>query len=183
MAENSNIELKKFEDYLKNNPPNGSTAPPRTVPAKTLDKNFKKVTLIRDPEPDQDNDRSYTLDYKDEGTVLKLKRFPRGKNKSDLCYWNPEAGEKNGGAWVVLSAVESEDVHVLTLKNKELAFTKPPRGNNTGDILYWDPNSGDGGTGEWVVFPAIEADELHLLGISGGSLSWVPTADCEEDEE
>jgi hypothetical protein len=124
MAENGDIELKKFEDYLGQNPPNGSTAPPRTVPAKTLDKNFKKVTLIRDPEPDQDNDRSYNLEYKDDGTILKIKKFPRGKNKSDLCYWNPEAGEKGKGAWVVLKAVESEDLYVLGLKNSELQWVK-----------------------------------------------------------
>jgi len=124
VGDNSNIELKKFEDYLQQNPPNGSTAPPRTVPAKTLDKNFKKVTLIRDPKPDEENDRSYALEYKDDGTILKIKKFPRGKNKNDLCYWNPEAGEKNAGAWVVLSAVESEDLYVLGLKNNELQWVQ-----------------------------------------------------------
>jgi hypothetical protein len=118
------IELKKFEDYLGQNPPNGSTAPPRTVPAKVLDKNFKKVTLIEDPKPDDTNDRSYKLDYTDDGTVLKIKKLPKGETRNDLLYWNPEGGDDQGGAWVVLSAVESEDLYVLGLKDGELQWTR-----------------------------------------------------------
>jgi hypothetical protein len=116
------IELKKFAEYLQENPPKGSAAPPRTVPAKVLDKNFKRVTVIKDPEPDESNDRTYTVKYTDDGTVLKLRKFPRGVNLGDLAYWNPEGGVDGKGAWVVLEAVQSEELHVLGIKNGELQW-------------------------------------------------------------
>lgn len=175
------IDLKKFADYLQQNPSNGSTAPPRTVPAKALDKNFKKLTLIKDPEPDATNDRTYKIKYTDEGTILRIKKLPRGSGRGDILYWNPDGGDEATGAWEVLEAIESEDLHVLTLTNRELAYTKPPRGVNDGDILYWNSNGGLDGNGEWAVFSATDSDQLHLLGISGGSLQWVPTAECEDE--
>jgi hypothetical protein len=117
------IKLKKFADYLEQNPSPGSTAPPRTVPAKVLDKNFKKVTVIKDPKPDTSNDRGYKVEYTDEGTILKIRKLPKGTNKSDLLYWNPEGGDEGDGGWEVLAAIQSEDLHVLGIIDGELQWT------------------------------------------------------------
>lgn len=123
------IELKKFEDYLGENPPKGSTAPPRTVPARTLDKNFKKVTVIKDPAADAFNDRQYVCEYKEDGTILKFKPFPVGQLAGDIVYWDPEAktslgSRKFNGAWRVLSAVESEELHVLGIRGGRLQWVE-----------------------------------------------------------
>jgi len=119
---NGEIDLKKFEDYLSQTPPKGSSAPPRTVPAKVLDKNFKKVTLIEDSKPQEDNDRTYKINYTDDGTVLKLKYFPKGKTLSDLAYWDPNGGGDNVGQWTLLPAIESSVLHVLGLKEGILSW-------------------------------------------------------------
>lgn len=116
------IELKKFADYLQSAPPHGSTAPPRTVPAKVLDKNFKKVTLIEEPEGDSTNDRTYKVKYTDDGTVLQIKKLPRGTSKSDLLYWNPDGGDDGAGGWVVLQAAQGDDLRVLGIKGGELQW-------------------------------------------------------------
>lgn len=39
-------DLHKFRDDLKNVPAPGSNAPPRTIRARDLDENFRKVTVI-----------------------------------------------------------------------------------------------------------------------------------------
>jgi hypothetical protein len=125
----SDIDLKKFEDYLKEIPPKGSKAPPRTVPAKTLDKNFTKVVVIKDPKPDLLNDRQYFCEYTEDGTVLKLKPFPVGQRAGDIVYWDTEQESSLGprkfrGAWRVLAAVQSDTMHVLTITNGTLAWTE-----------------------------------------------------------
>jgi hypothetical protein len=61
-------DLHKFSNDLKNRPAKGSDAPPRTIRAKDLDDNFKKVTVI------QDKNASYEVDYTADGTILKI--FP-----------------------------------------------------------------------------------------------------------
>ena len=77
-------ELHKFERDLKNNPPKGSNAPPRTVRAKDLDENFVKVTLIEsdiDPPP-------YRVKYTDDGTMLTdIRGLPEGAiaKEFDVC--------------------------------------------------------------------------------------------------
>lgn len=125
----SDIKLKKFEDYLKEIPPKGSKASPRTVPAKTLDKNFTKVVVIRDPKPDLLNDHQYSCEYTEDGTVLKLKPFPVGVNQSDIVYWDRDQVSLLGprqfrGAWRVLTAVQSSTMHVLTITDGTLSWTE-----------------------------------------------------------
>lgn len=63
-------DLHKFTDDLRKKPGNGSDAPPRTLKAKDLDDNFKKVTIIAP----QEDPPSYTVEYTREGTRLKI--FP-----------------------------------------------------------------------------------------------------------
>ena len=62
------IDLKKFADYFQTAPPKGSNAPPRTVPAKTLDKNFEKVTVVENDE--KTDPKEYEVKYTDDGTKL-----------------------------------------------------------------------------------------------------------------
>jgi hypothetical protein len=114
--------LHRFRDDLKNAPGPGSDAPPRSIRAKDLDENFRKVMVI---ESDEVDPVPYELEYFDEGTRLKnLKTLPDGQTKGDLAYWNPNAGKNNAGKWVVLRAKQSEDLHVLGIVGGELRWVK-----------------------------------------------------------
>lgn len=67
-------ELHEFKRDLQNKPGPGSNAPPRTIRARDLDGNFKKVTVI---EPTDQDPPTYTVEYKKDGTVLNiLPTFP-----------------------------------------------------------------------------------------------------------
>ena len=70
------IDLHSFERDLTNKPGDGSSAPPRSIRAKDLDGNFKKVTLL----PDTSETPAYTVEYTADGTKLKLE----GK-EFDVC--------------------------------------------------------------------------------------------------
>lgn len=48
--------------------------------------------------------------------------LPDGVKKGDLLYWDPSVPPQ--GAWAVLEAVESEMLHVLTIKDGQLAWTE-----------------------------------------------------------
>jgi len=68
------IELHEFVDDLTKRPGPGSNDPPRSVRAKDLDENYRKVTVIPEesppaPKPD------YSIDYSDVGTLLKFEAF------------------------------------------------------------------------------------------------------------
>jgi hypothetical protein len=63
-------DLHKFKDDLKKKPEPGSNQPPIGIKADDLDKNYKKVTLI----VEDDNNPSYIVEYKEDGTVLRPKR-------------------------------------------------------------------------------------------------------------
>lgn len=105
-------DLHKFKDDLKNKPGPGSNAPPRTIRANDLDKNFKKVTVA---ESDEDP-KLYELKYTEDGTIL-TRILPNGKNTGDILYWN-------GKKWVVLNAVESNVLHVLGIQNSALLWVQ-----------------------------------------------------------
>jgi hypothetical protein len=105
-------DLHKFRDDLKNRPGPGSNAPPRSIRAKDLDENYKKVTLI---ESDQ-SPKLYDVRYTKDGTRL-TRLMPDGTNVGDLLYWN-------GERWVTLRAVVSGQMHVLTITNNVLSWTQ-----------------------------------------------------------
>jgi hypothetical protein len=104
-------DLHRFANDLKNRPGPGSNAPPRTIRAKNLDDNYKKVTLI---ESDQ-TPKLYDLRYTKDGTRI-TRILPNGTNKGDLLYWD-------GERWVVLVAPLSETLNVLTIQSGTLAWT------------------------------------------------------------
>jgi hypothetical protein len=86
-------ELHFFKDDLKNRPLPKSKQPPRTIRARDLDDNFKKVTILEsDDDPPQ-----YRTEYTDEGVVLRdLRGVPEGatarefsvcENGTPKTYW------------------------------------------------------------------------------------------------
>jgi hypothetical protein len=104
-------DLHKFERDLLNRPGPGSNAPPVSIRAKNLDENYKKVTLIAS---DQDPPL-YRVRYTPDGTRL-TSLLPDGARSGDLLYWN-------GERWLVLPAVVSATLHVLTIQGGTLAWT------------------------------------------------------------
>jgi hypothetical protein len=68
VSQGENDLLVFFQEYLLRRPEGVDS--PVTIKAKDLDKNYKLATVINDPDKDQDN-RSYTVEYREEGTVLK----------------------------------------------------------------------------------------------------------------
>jgi hypothetical protein len=104
-------DLHRFANDLKNRPGPGSNTPPRTIRAKNLDDNYKKVSLI---ESDQ-TPKLYDLRYTKDGTRI-TRILPNGTNKGDLLYWD-------GERWVVLVAPLSETLNVLTIQSGTLAWT------------------------------------------------------------
>jgi hypothetical protein len=61
-------DLHSFQRDLANKPGKGSDAPPRTLRAKDLDENFKKVTLL---ESDEDSP-VYSVEYSADGVRIKF---------------------------------------------------------------------------------------------------------------
>ena len=67
------IDLHLFERDLANKPGKGSMAPPRTIRAKDLDGNNKKLTLLQG----EGTPPSYTVKYTPDGIILNvLPDFP-----------------------------------------------------------------------------------------------------------
>ena len=67
------IDLHLFERDLANKPGKGSSAPPRTIRAKDLDENNKKLTLLQG----EGSPPSYTVKYTSDGVILNvLPAFP-----------------------------------------------------------------------------------------------------------
>lgn len=62
------VDLHSFERDLMSKPGDGSAAPPRSIRAKDLDGNFKKVTLL----PDQSENPTYSLEYTKDGILLQI---------------------------------------------------------------------------------------------------------------
>lgn len=60
------IDLHLFERDLLNKPSNGSNAPPRTIRARDLDTNNKKLTLLQG----EGDPPSYTVKYTQDGTII-----------------------------------------------------------------------------------------------------------------
>ena len=114
-----NEKLVLFKDYL-NRRATGNE-PPVSIKAKDLDENFAFTTVIENPDETDDN-KSYRVKYEESGTVLVLPVLPRGTNKGDLLYWNPDLGE--AGAWAILPSPAGTAMRVLTISNRALAWTQ-----------------------------------------------------------
>jgi hypothetical protein len=104
-------DLHLFERDLKNKPPLGSTAPPRTIRAKDLDENNRKLTLLKG----EGDPQLYEVKYTKDGTVI-TRIFENGKNPGDLLFWN-------GARWAKFAAPTGTDLHVLTITNGTLSWT------------------------------------------------------------
>lgn len=63
-------DLHKFERDLQNRPGPGSNAPPRTIRAKDLDENFKKVTVVRQSILPVGVQSDYEMRYKKDGSEI-----------------------------------------------------------------------------------------------------------------
>ena len=59
-------DLHKFERDLRHKPSPGSNAPPRTIRAKDLDENNKKLTLLQG----EGTPPSYTVKYTSDGVII-----------------------------------------------------------------------------------------------------------------
>jgi hypothetical protein len=86
-------ELHLFERDLANKPGNGSSAPPRTIRAKDLDGNFRRLTLINSAE----DPPAYQVEYTADGVRLTgisglpegatFKQFDVCENGQPVQYW------------------------------------------------------------------------------------------------
>ncbi len=87
------IDLHKFERDLATRPVDGSSAPPRTIKAKNLDDNNKKLTVLQG----DGNPPAYRVKYTPEGTILTdiqslpdsaiAKQFTVCENGTPTDYW------------------------------------------------------------------------------------------------
>jgi len=66
-------DLHKFERDLRNRPGPGSNAPPRSIRAKDLDENYKKVTVVRPSEIPVGLQPDYEMRYKKDGSEVILR--------------------------------------------------------------------------------------------------------------
>jgi hypothetical protein len=66
------IDLHLFERDLANKPGKGSSAPPRTIRAKDLDNNNKKLTVLQG----EGSPPSYTVKYTPDGIILNVLPAP-----------------------------------------------------------------------------------------------------------
>jgi hypothetical protein len=108
-------DLHKFEWDLKNRPGPGSSAPPVSIRAKTLDDNYKKVTLIEG----RGNPRLYEVEYTKDGTRI-TRILPEGANQSDLLYWDTQSKQ-----WLIFPAIKKSNIlHVLGLQNGKLEWVR-----------------------------------------------------------
>lgn len=99
-------DLHKFEQDLKNKPGLGSTDAPRTIKAKKLDDNNKKLTLLK-------GDGTYPLyevKYTPDGTVITSIFEAESPLVGDLLYWD-------GSIWGVLRAPTNDALQVLTIQS------------------------------------------------------------------
>ena len=86
-------DLHLFERDLKIKPPLGSNAPPRTIRAKDLDENNRKLTILKS----EGDPPAYRVKYTKDGTVLTdiqglppnaiAKEFDVCENGSPTSYW------------------------------------------------------------------------------------------------
>lgn len=77
-------DLHLFERDLASKPSLGSSAPPRTIRARDLDENNKKLTVIQG----KGNPPSYTVEYTSDGTRLEISPgLPEGATarEFDVC--------------------------------------------------------------------------------------------------
>jgi hypothetical protein len=87
------IDLHLFERDLANKPGKGSSAPPRTIRAKDLDNNNKKLTLLQG----EGSPPSYTVEYTPDGIRIRdikglpadamAKQFAVCENGTAKEYW------------------------------------------------------------------------------------------------
>jgi hypothetical protein len=83
-------DLHIFKDDLAKIAPKGSNAPPRSISARALDGNFRRVTLL----PSEDIPPTYSVEYKEDGTIIKdIRTVPDGNRNGNLLVWN-------GDEWV-----------------------------------------------------------------------------------
>ena len=125
-------DLHLFERDLKNKPIAGSNAPPRTIRAKDLDDNNRKLTLLKgvgDPP-------LYEVEYTTDGTRI-TRVLPDGSVVGDLLSWDGTAWKPvvsptgttaqflywNGSSWQLLQSPSSSSLQVLTIQNGSLAWT------------------------------------------------------------
>jgi hypothetical protein len=86
-------DLHKFEKDLTKKPGIGSMSPPRTIKAKNLDDNNKKLTILKG----EGNPPAYRVKYTKDGTVLTdiqslpenaiAKEFSVCENGTPISYW------------------------------------------------------------------------------------------------
>jgi hypothetical protein len=133
VAQGENDLLVFFQEYLNHRPAGADS--PVTIKAKDLDKNYKLATVINEPDKSE-KDRSYTVEYTNEGTVLQIDKLPDGQTVGDLLYWNGLAwtllglapqneGDLlywNGNKWAVLPAVNNSALHVLGIQGSALGW-------------------------------------------------------------
>jgi hypothetical protein len=137
VSQGENDLLVFFQEYL-NRRPEGADSPV-TIKAKDLDKNYKLATVINEPDKSE-KDRSYTVEYTNEGTVLQIEKLPDGQTVGDLLYWNGLAWTLLGLApenqgdllywdaeedkWMVLPAVDDATLHILGIKDGVLQWVE-----------------------------------------------------------
>ena len=103
-------DLHRFEQDLNNKPGLGSTDATRTIKAKKLDDNNKKLTLLKG----EGNPSLYEVKYTPDGTVI-TRVLPDGTSPGDLLSWN-------GSRWSVLAAPTGTALRVLTISSGTLAW-------------------------------------------------------------
>jgi hypothetical protein len=124
-------DLHLFERDLKNKPVAGSNDPPRTIRAKNLDDNNKRLTLLQgagDPP-------LYEVQYTTDGTRI-TRILPNGSVAGDLLSWDGSAWQSvvsptgaaqllywNGSSWQLLPSPSSTALQVLTIQNGVFAWT------------------------------------------------------------
>lgn len=106
-------DIHLFERDLANKPGNGSSVPPRTIRAKDLDENNKKLTLLQG----EGDPPSYTVDYTSVGTRLTISPIlPEDADNGSLLYYD-------GSEWAALSPPTASGLHVLTVSGGTLSWT------------------------------------------------------------
>jgi hypothetical protein len=76
-----------FKELANNKPKPGSNDYPVAIKAIHLDENWKRSTVINNPD-ESEEDRSYTVEYREDGTVLKdIKGLPPNAiaKEIDIC--------------------------------------------------------------------------------------------------
>jgi len=80
------------------------------------------IPYIIPPCPIVPPDKTYALSFTDDAVptvnpsqflIWKDVGLPKGLNLGDILYWDPNAGENNEGAWVILPPPSGGQLHVL----------------------------------------------------------------------